>query len=112
MVNSVSNIPPAQSMHNVIAQAQPLQNKEAINEKVAVAQAKNQKKVKEEKDKKNSSKRNKTQDMEESEEKKTEAIDHASVNLSNILIAQETESQKKVISSAKASSAYNYFKNS
>ncbi len=111
MVNSISNIPPAQNSQHVIAQAQPLQNKEAINDRTAIVQTKNEKKVKEEKEKKNfSSKRSKQQDsQEDTEEIKTEAMDHASVNFSNILVAQEMEQQKKVVTHAKAANAYKLF---
>ena len=111
MVNAISNIPPTHHTQNVVAQAQPLQSKEAVNERVAVAQTKNEKKVKEEKEKKNSFGRSK-KNKKDKEEIKTEAIDHASVNVSNILIAQEMKQSKKLVTPAKAAGAYQLYKNS
>ena len=111
MVNAISNITPTHNTQNVVAQVQPLQSKEAVNERVAIAQAKNEKKVKEEKEKKNSSDRSK-KNTKDKEEIKTEAMDHASVNVSNILIAQEMKQSKKLVTPAKAAGAYQYYKNS
>jgi hypothetical protein len=110
-MNSIANISHVHNTQNVVAQAQPLQSKESVNEKVAVAQAKNEKKVKEEKEKKNSSGRSK-KNKKDKEEIKTEAIDHASVNVSNILIAQEMKQSKKLVTPAKAAGAYQFYKNS
>lgn len=110
-MNSIANISHVPNTQNVAAQAQPLQSKEAVNERVAVAQTKNEKKVKEEKEKKNSSGRSK-KNKKDKEEIKTEAIDHASVNVSNILIAQEMKQSKKLVTPAKAAGAYQFYKNS
>ena len=110
-MNSIANISHVPNTQNVAAQAQPLQSKEAVNERVAVAQTKNEKKVKEEKEKKNSFGRSK-KNKKDKEEIKTEAIDHASVNVSNILIAQEMKQSKKLVTPAKAAGAYQFYKNS
>ena len=110
-MNSIANISHVPNTQNVAAQAQPLQSKEAVNERVAVAQTKNEKKVKEEKEKKNSSGRSK-KNKKDKEEIKTEAIDHASVNVSSILIAQEMKQSKKLVTPAKAAGAYQFYKNS
>jgi hypothetical protein len=109
MVNAISNIVPTHNTQNAVAQAQPLQSKESVNERVAIAQAKNEKKVKEEKEKKNSSGRSK-KSKQDKEEIKTEAMDHASVNVSNILIAQEMKQSKKSVTPAKAAGAYQLYK--
>ncbi len=112
MVNSISNVPPAQNQHSIAMPSQSLQSKESVNDKVAVAQAKNEKKVKEEKDKKKHNSKRSVPKI-KAQEWQTESIEQSNINIANIVLAQEASTgEKKVVSSAKASNAYNYFKNS
>jgi hypothetical protein len=101
MSNNILGVPPPTHNPTAVAQSQPAQIKDGVNQQTSVVQAKNDKKVKEEKEKKQQKRQNLRNDEDEEETQSKPLITG-----SNITLVQTSFNEQKVVSKSKGYSTY------